>query len=331
MKLVFIFIGIIILFSGCSRKLDLNEFHRITAPIAQITPPPTAMEHRSQRVVVVVEPVGDWKERRNVKKDLERILSAKPFIISDIIEGKLNQVIGKVSNFFPLPKYLIVIHHIFSQTQVKCNGFGCPQRVTSLSQFPLYIQTENNIPPEIEIIIKGEIDGELYSLPEMKKIIPLYGKCKMIKIFPYSRNYNQEVNYKIMHPQSKKKIFFYRRPVLPIFSSSECLSSAVYNFSRKVWRKLAPLGYVMEIRRNSDGDFVAKVNLGENNGIWTGQKVIFYHLTKTKEPFRQKEIIEWHKIGEGEISNQFGPNFSWVWIDDYIRLPEIGDVVIPLF
>jgi hypothetical protein len=98
-----------------------------------------------------------------------------------------------------------------------------------------------------------------------------------------------------------------------------------------VWQKLAPLGYVLEIRRNRDGDFVAKVNLGERDGVREGEKVYFFHLNREPDPLRNRERVEWQKIGEGEISNQTGFNFSWVWIDDHTRLPEVGDIVKPIF
>ncbi|MRJ06209.1 MAG: hypothetical protein C6I01_01655 [Epsilonproteobacteria bacterium] len=325
-------IFLLLLLGGCSRELDLREFHPVPTPIAEIKPPPLAMEHKSQPVAVVVEPVGDWRKRRVVEEDLERILSSKPFVsVVKVIEGRVEEAIKKLPSLFPTPKYLVVIRHISSQVGLRCDGPGCPRWVTSPSQLPYYIQTNSDIPPEVEVIVKGKVEGNFYALPEMKRLTLLIGECREVKAFPYLRDYSREIGYKISHRKSKKKIYFYRRPPLPDLSRFGCLSDAVYDLSKQVWRELAPLGYVMEIRRNSDGDFVAKVNLGENDGVEEGQKVIFYHLTKTRDPLRQKEIVEWHKIGEGEISNQVGSNFSWVWIDDHTRLPEVGDIVKPLF
>jgi len=326
-------VGIFLLFfTGCSRKLDLKEFHPVPVPIAKIKPPSSALEHRTQPVAVIVEPTGERDKRRKVEREIGTTLGRKPFIsVVAVEEGKLSEKLKTLPTLFPSPKYLIVIRNISSRVGVRCSGFGCPDWVTSLSQLPSSLQSREDIPPEVEVLVKGKIAGALYSLPEMKEIALVVGECRDIETFPYRRDYSREINYRIFHKKSKTKIYFYKRPPLPDLSRLGCLPEAVLDLSRQVWQKLAPLGYVLEIRRNRDGDFVAKVNLGERDGVREGEKVYFFHLNREPDPLRNRERVEWQKIGEGEISNQTGFNFSWVWIDDHTRLPEVGDIVKPIF
>ena len=77
----------------------------------------------------------------------------------------------------------------------------------------------------------------------------------------------------------------------------------------------APRGYVVE-GRQMDDDYIFMVNIGDRQNIQEGWKVEFMRTSEYEDRLSGQTFLETNTIGEGFITNQFGPTYSWVRVPD---------------
>jgi len=90
----------------------------------------------------------------------------------------------------------------------------------------------------------------------------------------------------------------------------------------------APHGYVLE-RRDSKSKSVFKVTLGSRQGAAPKGDVVFVQKTASNNPLTGEKSVEEYEVATGVVSDQLGPQFAWIVVDDKEAADKIrlGDTV----
>jgi len=301
----FFFLVIIILFTGCSTKINLSDYRPAYVPKNPVAP--KNLSSKIKKVSIVKFPKYYYK---NID-------------ISNTATYTLNSLL-QTSRFV---KVLRVIPEYKIKDEIKAAEIS--------------IETDSKI--GADYLIKGKILNVTYT-PKYHRGFFYYIKTKYGKVRKYSPPYYSytacsQININVLSLPELKEDFsktfegcayfsdnvafkrFY--PNLVISSVNKTVKYA-FNSLKKFF---APKGYIYEVRKNGD-DLIAKITLGKNQGMYQNLELNIYRLQK--DPVTGD--IERYKIGEGKVSNLIFDNSCWISVnpDDNQHL-EIGDMVIPSF
>lgn len=96
----------------------------------------------------------------------------------------------------------------------------------------------------------------------------------------------------------------------------EAASAAVDKARTKLQNFFAPSGYVLERRENKDHKNIFKISIGTTHGSKQGAACDFYQTIASKNPVTGVTSNEEYVIATGEVSNQVGPDYAWVVVND---------------
>ncbi|ACM93248.1 putative lipoprotein [Nautilia profundicola AmH] len=302
----FSFLLPILLFLGCSNKINLADYR--PAYIPKNTAAPSNFSPKIKKISIVRFPKYNF---RGLKLDetatykLNSLLQTSKFvkIIRIINNNQINEEIkaaeisketnsdlgadylikGTILNISYVPRY----HRGFYYFIKNKNG----QKIRKYS------------PPYYSYEVCSQINIQIFQLPDLKNI--------------YDRIFQSCVHYR---DDSSFRRFYSNL----VFKS---INKTVTNAFNSLKKFFAPKGYIYEVRKNGD-DLIAKISLGKNQGMYEGLKLNIYALSK--DPVNGD--IEKYKIGEGEVSNLIFDNSCWIIVDleDNAQL-KIGDMVEPNF
>ena len=293
-KLFIIFLPIII-FLGCSNKINPAEFHPIIAQKAKIQPSIREIKHKPN--IIIFTKHKNYYEIK-AKEYLENLLTNSKFVtilnrnttIKDEIKLAEN---AKATNSDLNQADFIIIEDITPK-----------------------MYDIKYIPPKYYKDKKGRI--------HKIKGYYVYKACSSGFINIYN-----VLPYKLLSSIKAYgcyTTFSYKRENLKNYVILKSIESAIDNIKCSLLKLFSPKGYVFELRKKDDV-LILHTTLGSENGAKEGDKVDIYEKVVIKIPFSNKEIIEEKKIGEGVISNAINKFDSWVIVKKYTQMPKIGDFV----
>lgn len=105
-------------------------------------------------------------------------------------------------------------------------------------------------------------------------------------------------------------------------------TDAIHSARIELKNHFAKKGYVLE-KRNKKDEAIYKINLGTEDGLKTGDVCQLYTVNRSVNAITQEETTEELLLGEGQVSNQIGANYSWLIVEDAeLQSPiRLGDYV----
>jgi len=293
---------IFLLLSGCSSKINPNEFGTVNAPVSKYKP--SEYEINSKFKVLILP----FKSSRYQN-------------VADLVTGELNKVLG---NYPPV--------------KVKSKESTSIKDEIKLAEEAKIAQQDLG---EVNYIIQGKISNittksEYHREKRWRDkkgkvhVIKAYysneacvqGEMQIIKIPENSVVKTFALNGCASNTTDSKMYDFSALISRAAKKSIDKLTDDLYNF-------FAKRGYIYEVRKKGDKTIV-HTTLGKNDGAKPGLKVYIYTIKITKDPFGDEERLESIKIGEGEISNVVHERDSWVVVDEVSQQIKIGDYVKPV-
>ncbi|WP_456480661.1 hypothetical protein [Nautilia sp.] len=301
----FFFLLTVLLFSGCSSKINLAEYRPYYAPKNKNVS--VSFKPSVKKVSIVKFPAYYFKGMElseTATYTLNSMLQTSKFV-------KILRIIGKEKI-----KEEIKAAEIAKETESDIGADylleGKILNATYTSRyhrgFYYYIKTPHGkirkySPPYYSYSSCTEINVKILKLPSLQN--------------EYDRNFRKCAYFSDNVSYSK----FYPNLV------TESLKKTVKEAFESLKKFFAPKGYIYEVRKNGD-DLIAKITLGKNQGMYEGLKLKIYRLRK--DPVTGD--IEKYSIGEGKVSNLIFENTCWITVDlKENRHIEIGDMVIPDF
>ncbi len=301
----FFFLLPVLLFLGCSSKINLADYRPAYVPKNSVAP--ADLSPKIKKVSIVKFPEYKYKNlnlSQNATHRLNFLLQNSKFvkILRIINENQIKDEIkaaeiAKETNSDIGADYLIK---------------GAILNVTYTPKYHrgyyYYVKNKKGekiikySPPYYSYEVCTQINIQILKLPEMQS--------NFDKIFSGCSYYSDNVPYMKFYPD------------LILKSLNKSVADA-YNCVKKFF---APKGYIYEVRKDGD-DFIAKITLGKNQGMKEGMKLNIYDLKK--DPLSGK--TEKYKIGEGEVSNIIFENSCWITVDTDDGKLKIGDMVEPSF
>jgi len=302
----FFFLLPVLLFLGCSSKINLADYRPAYVP--KNSAAPADLSPKIKKVSIVRFPEYNYRNldlSQNATYRLGFLLQNSKFvkILRIINENQIKDEIkaaeiaketngdigadylikGAILNVTYTPKY-----HRGYYYYIK-NKHG--QKIRKYS------------PPYYSYDACLQINIQIIKLPEMQN--------EFDRIFSACSYYSDDVSYTKFYPNLIIK----------------ALNKTVSNAFDSIKRFFAPKGYIYEVRKDGD-DIIAKITLGKNQGMKEGMKLNIYDLKK--DPLTGE--IEKYKIGEGEVSNIIFENSCWITVDmDDDKQLKTGDMVEPDF
>ncbi|MEO1942083.1 MAG: hypothetical protein ABGW77_04240, partial [Campylobacterales bacterium] len=257
---------------GCSKSLDLKEFHPLPAPEVETPLPKGYSPSHPAEVVVVVSP-GDGAEQ--VGEGVQQEAEEKPFI--KVVQrriGKLNRVLSQLK----MGEYLLHISYYRWRLEVDCSypgdysvaGGGCPREILS---------TGKGV-PTLELNLIGNGRGTLYQLPTLKEVAPVaVSLSKRWEIEYQALPADQAIsidqidailNRALSTGERGEKggLILYRLPIEKVRILKRGAPQLVgRELGRKLWNYFAPYGRLLELRSNSERELIGLISLGKGDGL----------------------------------------------------------------
>jgi len=286
-SLLFLFF---LLFSGCSVKINPNEFNRVDAKKSIYQP---SKREIYQKINVLVLP---FKGRfANVARDeLISLLSQNGLrILNRRYLGKLKEI----------------------KLAEKAQAAG-----VDLDQADYIISGEvNSISKSIRYYPPIYKKGKKISRGFYEYSICVRGSIKIIKL-P-----EDELKKSLSFDGCKSFIFYYKtRNLRDLIIST--IKDRIRSLKTSLYKLFAKKGFVYEIRQKGD-TIILHTTLGKEFGAKSGMRVNIYTYKRVKIPFTNEYKKEAVKIGEGEISNVVNRYDSWIVVDKLKEEVKIGDFV----
>ena len=313
---------------GCSKSLDLKEFHPIPAPEVE-TPLPTGYSSSNPaRVVVVVSP-GEGAQQ--VGEGIQQGAEEKPFIkVVQLKIGKLNRLLPQLRG----GDYLLYISYYRWRLEADCSypgdysvaGGGCPREILS---------TGKGV-PTLQLELSGKGRGTLYQLPILKEVAQLVASLSKeweidYEALPADQATSVEQIDAILsraissgEKGERGGLILYRLPIEKVRALKRGAPQLVgRKLGRKLWNYFAPYGRLLELRSNGDRELVGLISIGRGDGLEEGTEIWLYRWEGGK-------LVP---IGKGEVSDKLYLHSSWIWLDrdSLSTLPPVGTPVRPHF
>ena len=287
------------LLTGCGTNINLAKYSPINAPKAPHMPSQEELNNKKPNVIVM--DIDD--------NDIEVAKEAKA---GKAMAAKINEDLG-ASNEVRIVKRLnnINLKDEVKKTEVlKSLGDNSANYIVTGKINNATYKWEFNerkiitdkkgrvhvIPPFIsyEACVSGNV--EVYKLPELElqTSIP-------VKACTHEREDARS-------PYEAKK----KNPSLVREAAVEAADDAKY----PLMNFFAPKGYITEIRKNKDGDLIAKITIGSADGLKEGDKVKIYTIEDSVNQLTNKKESHTIQIGVGKVSNQIAPHFAWIIIEE---------------
>ena len=290
---------ILFLLTGCGTSINLTEYSPIQAPKASHMPSAKQLENKKPNVIVM--DVNDNGIDTAIKARAGKAMGTR--LNADLVQSGEVNVIKRLKN--------TNLESEVKRAEItkSLGGSGVDYIVTGKIDNASYnwefyraVTWRDKkgrihyIPPYIKYTacVSGNI--QIYSIPDLiiKSTIPL-------KSCVYE-NENARSPY-----QAKRS-----NPALV----RQAAINAIDNVKYPLENFFAPKGYILEIRRDKDGELIAKLTIGSEDGVEEGDKVDIYTLKDYTNPITNKKTVQTIKIAQGKVSNQIGPHFSWIIIDE---------------
>lgn len=297
-KAILFSIGVLFFLTGCGTSINLTKYSPIQAPKASHMPSPSELENKKPTVVIMN--INDNGIETAIKARAGKAMGTR--LNTELAQSGEVNIIKRLKN--------TNLENEVKRAEItkSLGGNGVDYIVTGKIDNASYnwkfyeARTWRDkkgrvhyIPPYIKYIacVSGNI--QIYSLPDLivKSTIP-------VKSCVY-----ETVNARSSY-QAKRS-----NPALVRSAAISAIDDAKYPLENF----FAPKGYILEIRRNEDGELIAKLTIGSEDGVKEGDKVDIYTLKDYINPITNKKTIQTVKIAKGKVSNQIGPHFSWIIID----------------
>jgi hypothetical protein len=286
---------LMLLFLGCSYKINPNEFAPINAKKSKILP--SKQEIYSKTQILIITPK---KTPPNIqaKSAIESLLSSNNSVI--ILNRKFNSIEDEIKLAEEAKK---------SKTNLNQANYIVEVAITSGSTSTTYH------PP----VYWRDKKGKIHKTPAYySHRACVGGYIKIIKIPEQITTTLPLYDCESENTQSRYYNFDY------LINSA--IKEAIFDKKDDLYEIFAKRGYVFEIRKKDDTT-ILHTTLGSEFGAKEGEVVNIYTLEVKKEPFSNKEKIIQKKIGEGVISDKIEPDSSWIIVKKAKEPIKIGDFV----
>ncbi len=305
----------LMLFTGCGSSINLAQYSPTNAPKAEFMPTKAQLQGKKPNVIVMDADNNGIPLAQQAKagtaigtkingslaesKEVNIVNRLKRTNLEDEVKrAELAKTLGKsgvnyvVTGKISNATYNWTFHEEQTWTDKKGRVHVTPPSIT------------------YEACVDGNI--KVYSLPNLKDV----------KTIPIEACVHDSEDAR--SPSDARK----SNPSLVREAAMEAAGDATYPLKNF----FAPKGYIEDIRRDSDGDLIAEVTIGTNDGLKTGQSVKIYtikSITNKLSDTTQKETLE---IGDGTVSDQLGPDYAWIIIKDLKNgeTLHIGDYIKPV-
>jgi len=286
------FVILIILFTGCSLKINPNEYNPYPAPKAEIMP--TKREINFKPSIIVYS-----------KKD-KLNLFAKNILLRVLNNSHLVNILDRNNSIKDEIK--LAEEAKLTNSDLNQADYAIFLEITSTSYNYRYI------PPTYYKDKKGHI----HKIPGYYKYTGcIDGYIKVYSLIPYQLK--KIIYLNDCESTTDEKYLNYKNYLL-----KEAVIEAIDDEKYEIFKIFTPKGFIFEIRKKDD-DFIIHTTLGSKNGAKEGERVNIY--TRKKISLFGNEKIEEIKIGEGIISNIVHENDSWIIVKKLKRKIHIGDYV----
>jgi hypothetical protein len=285
---------IFLLFLGCSSKINLNEFHPISAPKSEFTPSKNEILYKPQILITPFK--GEYSSIATAT--LKRILISYPAV--KVIERDFKSI-----------KEEIKLAEIAKTSDTNLNqaDYIIKGSIDSVYTKRIYH------PPRYWRDKKGRV----HSSPSYyEHIACASGHITIIKI---PENYILNTQYFNDCVYETTSSGYYNYNALKI----KAVKKAVESIKDSLYKIFAKRGYIFEIRKKDD-EIILHTTLGKDFGAKEGEKVDIYTIKNTKIPFTDEYKTTIQKIGEGEI-NIANKTDSWIIVKEKKEPIKIGDFV----
>jgi len=115
----------------------------------------------------------------------------------------------------------------------------------------------------------------------------------------------------------------------------ESLQGTLAKLLKQIANEVAPEALVVskKVAIDDDEDFIFLVNMGQNEGLREGQKLLVFKEIVFKDEINAKTITNKVRIGTATVSNQITNHYAWMMMDDedHSSAIEVGDIIRPRY
>lgn len=115
----------------------------------------------------------------------------------------------------------------------------------------------------------------------------------------------------------------------------ESLQGTLAKILKQIANEVAPEGLVVskKVAIDDEDDLIFLVNMGKNEGLREGQKLLVYKDIVFKDEIDAKTMINKVHIGTATVSNQVSDHYAWMIMDDedHNSVIEVGDIIRPRY
>lgn len=297
-KSIILSVGALFLITGCGTSINLTKYSPIQAPKASHMPSPDELQSKKPNVIVMDLDNNHIKlaEEAEAGKAMATTINGglasshevnivKRLDNTDLkdevkLSQKLKSLGDKTANYIVTGKidnatYNWTFHEESTWTDKK-------GRV-------------HVIPPSIsyKACVSGNVN--VYKLPDLK----------VLDTIPVEACATDSEDAR--SPSQARK----SNPGLVRNAATEAADDATY----PLMNFFSPKGYITEVRKNKDGDLIAKLTIGTDDGLKEGDTVKIYTIKDSINPLTNKKESNIVEVAVGKVSNQNGPHFAWIIID----------------
>ena len=115
----------------------------------------------------------------------------------------------------------------------------------------------------------------------------------------------------------------------------ESLQVSLAKLFKQIANSVAPEGLIVskKVSIKDDDEFIFLINMGKDEGVYEGQKLLVYKELVFKDEIEGKTITNKVRIGTATVSNQIMAHYAWMFMDDedHNSAIEVGDIIQPRY
>ena len=290
------------IFTGCSNKINLAEYRPMVAQKNELAPKDLTA-HTTKKAAIV-------KFKSYKYKNVDPSQLATNQLKAELTKSKFVKV-DKVLPASKIDEYVKLAEQEKQGGNKNVSHYVIKGSIQAISYTPTYhpvqyVKTKKGtikIPPYWSYEVCSDIQTDILNVPSLQS--------------DFSNLEHTCINHKGGNNQAKA--FF---PYL----INDAVKETIKDSADKINKFFAPKGYILEVKRKDD-DIIAKISLGEKQGVHPGMKFTIYDLQKDSAT----GDINKYKIATAKVGdNTIFANTSWVTIDlEENQQLKIGDLVEP--
>ncbi|MDD2780074.1 hypothetical protein [Sulfuricurvum sp.] len=115
----------------------------------------------------------------------------------------------------------------------------------------------------------------------------------------------------------------------------ESLQVSLAKLFKQIANSVAPEGLIVskKVSIEDDEEFIFLINMGKDEGVYEGQKLLVYKEIVFKDEIEAKTITNKVRIGTATVSDQITAHYAWMFMDDedHNSAIEVGDIIRPRY